>query len=211
MATGKKGSFTNTGDTVVYLNYKRLSDGMLENEVELNPNQRKTIWYVEGTFSTDTENPPIVESGSTWPPIPLTPTPTRTPTQTPTNTPTNTPTPTQTPTPTRTPTTPTPTPTPTTINCTTAITFSTGNAPILIYETCCGEIRTWLNLPPNSTNLNNPPGWQEDCIKVGSVTGTDINNIAYIGTQCNCTPTPTPTVTPTPTLTRTPTPTPTTP
>jgi hypothetical protein len=110
MATGRKVSFTNTGDTVVYLNYKRLSDGMLENEVELNPNQKKTIWYVNGTFSTDIVNPPIEESGnSVWPPIPPTPTPTLTPTLTPT--PTLTQTPTNTPTPTRTPTTPTPTPT----------------------------------------------------------------------------------------------------
>jgi hypothetical protein len=115
MATGRKVSLTNTGDTVVYLNYQRLSDGMLENEVELNPNERKTIWYVNGTFSTDIVNPPIVESNSSvWPPIPLTPTPTRTPTQTPTNTPTPTQTPTNTPTITPTPTnTPTITPTPT--------------------------------------------------------------------------------------------------
>ena len=41
MATGRKVSFTNTGDTVVYLNYKRISDGMKENEVELQPNEQK--------------------------------------------------------------------------------------------------------------------------------------------------------------------------
>ena len=95
MATGRKVSLTNTGDTVVYLNYQRLSDGMLENEVELNPNQRKTIWYVNGTFSTDIVNPPIVESGnSVWPPIP--PTTTTTTTAAPSPTPTRTPTPTPT-------------------------------------------------------------------------------------------------------------------
>lgn len=114
MARGYNVSLTNTGDTVVYLSYQRLSDGLIENEVELNPNQRKRIWYVDGTFSTDIVNPPIVESGnSVWPPTPPTPTPSPTPTQTPTLTPTPvtpTPTPTNTPTPTLTRT-PTPTPT----------------------------------------------------------------------------------------------------
>ena len=115
MATGYNVSLTNTGDTVVYLSYQRLSDGLIENEVELNPNQTKRIWYVDGTFSTDIVNPPISESGGgTWPPPPVTPSNTPTPTQTPTQTPTNTPTPTITPTNTPTPTlTPTNTPTPT--------------------------------------------------------------------------------------------------
>ena len=139
MATGRKGSFTNTGDTIVYLNYTRLSDGLVFNEVELNPNQTKRLWYVENTFSTDIVNPPIVESGnSVWPPTtttttasptstPASPTPTptgftptATATLTPTPTPTGfTPTATATLTPTSTPASPTstpasPTPTPTT-------------------------------------------------------------------------------------------------
>ena len=128
MATGRKVSLTNTGDTVIYMSYQRLSDGLVFNEVELNPNQTKRLWYVENTFSTDIVNPPIVESGnSVWPPTtttttasptstPASPTPTPTgftPTATATLTPTSTPvSPTSTPaSPTSTPASPTPTPT----------------------------------------------------------------------------------------------------
>jgi hypothetical protein len=173
------------------------------------------------TPSVTPSNTPVVTG--------ITPTVTATVTSTPTNTPTNTATPTNTPTPSAevitgvTPTvtaTVTPTPTiPPISGCTTQITFDTDNVdPSLItisYETCCNNIITYSGFPANETVL-----FSEDCLIIGSVTGSNVTNITYIGVSCNCdttpTPTPTPTVTPTgspilatPTQTGTPTPTPT--
>jgi hypothetical protein len=114
-----------------------------------------------------------------------------------------------TPTPTNTET-PTPTPTPN-LSCVAEITFDTGNAApsaiTISYETCCGDIVTYDNFPANDTIL-----FSEDCLVIGSVTGTNVSNILYTGgTPCNCIPV-TPTATPTPTETEvilpTPTPTP---
>ena len=156
-----------------------------------------------------------VTTGSTFNVTP-TPTPTINLTPTPSVTPSNTPvvtgiTPTVT-------ATVTPTPTiPPISGCTTQITFDTDNVdPSLItisYETCCNNIITYSGFPANETVL-----FSEDCLIIGSVTGSNVTNITYIGVSCNCdtTPTPTPTVTPTgspilatPTQTGTPTPTPT--
>ena len=105
-----------------------------------------------------------------------------------------------TPTPTNTET-PTPTPTPN-LSCVAEITFDTGNAApsaiTISYETCCGDIVTYDNFPANDTIL-----FSEDCLVIGSVTGTNVTNILYTGgTPCNCIPV-TPTATPTPTNTPT--------
>jgi hypothetical protein len=134
----KKYTITNTGSTAtIYFEYRRCGDGLQMDQVPLNYNQTKNIWFLDGTFEIDQNSAllcSIVDDGAfpvspsntpTQTPTPsvtvgLTPTATQTPTQTPTNTqtqtPTNTNTQTQTPTNTNTPTdnvTDTPTPTPT--------------------------------------------------------------------------------------------------
>jgi hypothetical protein len=134
----KKYTITNTGSTAtIYFEYRRCGDGLQMDQVPLNYNQTKNIWFLDGTFEIDQNSAllcSIVDDGAfpvspsntpTQTPTPsvtvgLTPTATQTPTRTPTNTqtqtPTNTNTQTQTPTNTNTPTdnvTDTPTPTPT--------------------------------------------------------------------------------------------------
>lgn len=101
-------------------NYRRCDDSLWEYQVELNQNQTKNIWLINGTYSIAPvyANSVLLVNQGVFPPIGQTATPTPTPTQTPTqtNTPTNTGTPTETPTgtPTNTPTnTETPTGTPT--------------------------------------------------------------------------------------------------
>ena len=119
--------------------------------------------------------------------------------------------------------------------CTTEIMFTTEDVDssliTISYETCCGDIVTYDNLPSQTKDIV----FSEDCIRVGSVSGTNIFDVTYIGDACGCnsttiyiddicvveiagpspTPTPTNTITPTPTLTigvsptRTPTSTPT--
>lgn len=110
---------TNTGSTIVTFNYRRCDDSMWEYQVELEPNQIKNIWLIDGTYSTANTTIVVSNQGS-FPPVEPTPTPTKTPTPTPSVTPTqtNTPTPSTTAavTPTPTPSTTasgTPTPTPT--------------------------------------------------------------------------------------------------
>jgi len=122
--------------------------------------------------------------------------------------------------------------------CTTEIMFTTEDVDssliTISYETCCGDIVTYDNLPSQTKDVV----FSEDCIRVGSVSGTNIFDVTYIGDACGCnsttiyiddicvievaspsptptstkTPTPTPTVTstvtPTVTPTKTPTPTP---
>ena len=114
-----------------------------------------------------------------------------------------------------------------TSGCTNEITFSTSDVDSSLitvsYETCCGNIVTYDNLPSNTKDVI----LQEDCVRIGSVSGTNIVNVVYTGDGCNCNsttiyidnicvteiagPTPTPTATPgtTPTSTPTNTPTPT--
>ena len=102
-----KYTLTNTGTTAVNFNYRRCDDSMWEYQVNLDPNQTKNIWLIDGTYDAAQiyeTNIVLVNDGV----YPLTPTPT------PSVTTTNTPTVTQTPTPTSTSNnTPTPTPTPT--------------------------------------------------------------------------------------------------
>lgn len=128
---------TNLSNKIVVFNYQECENLMWNYNVELEPNQIKNIWFIEGTYSSASSNLisqdcgtfPPTPSSSPLPPSTPTPTPTpsqtsSTPTPTPTQTTTNTvtPTPSQTPTqtysetPTQTPTnteTATPTPTPT--------------------------------------------------------------------------------------------------
>jgi len=87
---------TNTGSTIVNFNYRRCDDTMWEYQVELQPNQTKNIWLIEGTYSTAFYDLIYLVDEGLFPPTPM-PTPTPTPTFIPTNTPT--PTPTVTPTP----------------------------------------------------------------------------------------------------------------
>ena len=45
-----KYTLTNTGSTIVNFNYRRCDDSMWEYQVELTPNQTKTIWLLDGTY-----------------------------------------------------------------------------------------------------------------------------------------------------------------
>jgi len=100
-------SLINSGTTTVNFNYQRCDDALWEYQIEIQPNETKKIWLLDGTFNISpffSQNLVITES-SDFPPIP-TPTPippTATPTSTPTATPTETPTPTPTITPSPTP------------------------------------------------------------------------------------------------------------
>jgi len=90
-----KYTLTNTGTTAVNFNYRRCDDSMWEYQVNLDPNQTKNIWLIDGTYDAAQiyeTNIVLVNDGV----YPLTPTPT------PSVTTTNTPTVTQTPTPTST-------------------------------------------------------------------------------------------------------------
>ena len=101
-----KYTLTNTGSTSVNFNYRRCDDSMWEYQVNLDPNQTKNIWLIDGTYSIAQPfltNLVLVNNGSF--PFPVTPIPTATPV-TPTPTPTLTGS-----TPTATPVEPTPTPT----------------------------------------------------------------------------------------------------
>jgi hypothetical protein len=108
-----KYTLTNTGSTIVNFNYRRCDDSLWEYQVELNPNQTKNIWVINGTYTISpvyTSSVSLINQGA-FPPISETATPTPTPsitpsnTQTPTGTAAVTSTPTNTPTQTNTPTT----------------------------------------------------------------------------------------------------------
>jgi len=111
-----KYTLTNTGSTIVNFNYRRCDDSLWEYQVELNPNQTKNIWVINGTYTISpvyTSMVSLINQGA-FPPISETATPTPTPSVTPSNTPTGTAAVTPTPTNTQTPTnTETPTNTPT--------------------------------------------------------------------------------------------------
>jgi hypothetical protein len=102
-----KYTLTNTGSTIVNFNYRRCDDSMWEYQVELQQNQTKNIWLINGTYSIAQlfESSVVLVNNGVYPPVFPTPTPTHTPTPTPTVTstvtPTLTPTPTITPTPSR--------------------------------------------------------------------------------------------------------------
>ena len=124
-----KYTLTNTGSTIVNFNYRRCDDSLWEYQVELNPNQTKNIWVINGTYTISpvyTSSVSLINQGA-FPPISETATPTPTPSITPSPTPTTTLTSTPTPTTTLTSTpTETPTNTPTT---TTTLTSTPTNTP----------------------------------------------------------------------------------
>jgi len=198
----KKYTITNTGSTsTIYFEYRRCGDGYQTDQVPLNYNQTKNIWFLDGTFEIDQNSAllcSIVDDGAfpvspsntpTQTPTPsvtvgLTPTATQTPTQTPTNTqtqtPTNTNTQTQTPTNTNTPTdnvTDTPTPTPT----------QTPTPSVTATGTLTPTPSVTATVTQTLTNTQTP-----------SVTPTDTPQVSPTSTN-----TPTPTTTPTNTATQT--------
>ena len=92
-----KYNLTNTGSTSINFNYRRCDDSMWEYQVNLDPNQTKNIWLINGTYDAAQafeSSIVLVDEGA----YPLTPTPTPSTTYTPTPTPTTTQTPTVTPT-----------------------------------------------------------------------------------------------------------------
>ena len=169
-----KYTLTNTGTTAVNFNYRRCDDSMWEYQVNLDPNQTKNIWLIDGTYDAAQifEASIILVNNGVYP---LTPTPTRTPTQTPTPSVTVTQTPTVTPTNTATPTvTPTNTATPTVTPTNTATPTVTP---------------TNTATPTNTETPTNTP--------TPTNTETPTNTATNTSTPTN---TPTPTVTPTNTL-----------
>jgi hypothetical protein len=217
----KKYTITNTGSTsTIYFEYRRCGDGYQTDQVPLNYNQTKNIWFLDGTFEIDQNSAllcSIVDDGAfpvspsntpTQTPTPsvtvgLTPTATQTPTQTPTNTqtqtPTNTNTQTQTPTNTNTPTdnvTDTPTPTPTQTPTPSVTSTGTQTPTPTTTQTQTPTTTTTLTasetVTPTTTQTQTP---------------TDTPEVSPTTTPTN-TPTPTQTGTPavTPTTTNTPTP-----
>jgi hypothetical protein len=78
---------TNTGNTIVNFNYQRCDDALWQYQIELNPDETKTIWLLDGTYSINSQflsNVILMDEGI-FPP----PTPSMTATLTPTPTPTN--------------------------------------------------------------------------------------------------------------------------
>jgi hypothetical protein len=45
-----KYTLTNTGSTVVNFNYRKCDDSMWQYQVNLNPNETKNIWLINGTY-----------------------------------------------------------------------------------------------------------------------------------------------------------------
>ena len=138
-----KYTLTNTGSTVVNFNYRKCDDSMWQYQVNLDPNETKNIWLINGTYDVaqSFESKIVLVNDGVYP---LTPTPTRTPTPTPSPTTTTTPTPTITPTTTITPTnTQTPTITPTitpTASQTFFFTYYLGFDPSNSLDACAGTL-----------------------------------------------------------------------
>ena len=176
-----KYTLTNTGSTSVNFSYRRCDDSMWEYQVNLNPNETKNIWLINGTYDAANlfdSSIQLVDNGI----YPFTPTPTPTSTTTPTPTQTNTPGLSSTPTPTIT-STQTQTPTNT-------------------------QTQTPTNTPtPSQTPTNTPtPTQTETPTNTPTQTETPTNTPSQTPTNTPSeTPTNTPTVTPTNTPTVTPT------
>ena len=136
-----KYTLTNTGTTSVNFNYQRCDDLMWEYQVNLDPNETKNIWVINGSYSIAPlfqSNISLVNNGT----FPFEPTPT--PSVTPTNTPTPTATAVQSPTPT-----PTLTPSPTPFPVSTITLTSSQWAAYSV--TNQSSFQTWLQ------NVNNNP------------------------------------------------------
>jgi hypothetical protein len=190
-----KYTLTNTGTTAVNFNYRRCDDSMWQYQVNLDPNQTKNIWLIDGTYDAAQifeASIVLVNNGV----FPLTPTPTRTPTQTPTNTPTASVTPTNTPTPTPTNTeTPTNTPTPT-------VTETPTETPTNTPTNTETPTETPTNTPTNTETPTNTPTNTETPTNTPTPTETPTNTPTNTETPTNTpTNTETPTNTPTPSTT----------
>jgi len=199
----KKYTITNTGSTsTIYFEYRRCGDGYQTDQVPLNYNQTKNIWFLDGTFEIDQNSAllcDLVDDGAfpvspsntpTQTPTPsvtvgLTPTATQTPSVTPTNTQTLTPTNTNTPTDNVTDT-PTPTPTQTPTPSVTATGTLTPTPSVTATETPTPTPTTTTTLTATETETPTP-----------TLTPTQTETP---------TTTPTQTQTGTPTTTNTPTP-----
>jgi hypothetical protein len=182
-----KYTLTNTGSTIVNFNYRRCDDSMWEYQVELQQNQTKNIWLINGTYSIAPlfQSSVVLVNNGVYPPVYPSPTPTMTPSVTPTqtNTPTNTATNTSTPTQTGTAAV-TPTPTNTSTPTQTPTNTQTGTSAVT----------------PTPTNTQTPTNTE-----TSTPTPTNTPTNTQTGTP-NATATPTntgtPTNTPTPTLDR---------
>ena len=174
---------TNTGTTLITFNYVECSDSKNEYQVTLEPNEIKTIWYVNGTlkYSIFYNKDFIFLNCSSFP---ITPTQTRTPTVTPTSSSTSTPTPTQTRTPTVTP------------------TSSSTSTPTPTETLAVTPTETPTNTPTPTETPTNTPTPSETPTNTPTPTETPTNTPTPSETPTN-TPTPseTPTNTPTPTET----------
>ena len=72
-----KYTLTNTGSTIINFNYRRCDDSMWEYQVELNPNQTKNIWLINGTYSiAPIYQSNVVLTSEVFPPVYPSPTPT---------------------------------------------------------------------------------------------------------------------------------------
>jgi len=195
-----KYTLTNTGTTSINFNYRRCDDSMWEYQVNLDPNQTKNIWLIDGTYQIAQLFAPsvnLINDGV----YPLTPTPT----------PTITPTPTVTPTSTQLPLTSTPTPTITTTSTITSTPTSTVTptntvtpTPTLT-PTPTSTVTPTNTVTPTST-LTPTPSVTPTLTPTASITPTitPTNTETPTQTPTNTeTPTQTPTITPTPSATPT--------
>ena len=194
----KKYTITNTGSTsTIYFEYRRCGDGYQTDQVPLNYNQTKNIWFLDGTFEIDQNSAllcSIVDDGA----FPVSPsnTPTQTPTNTQTQTPTNTNTQTQTPTNTNTPTdnvTDTPTPTPT----------QTPTPSVTATGTQTPTPSVTATVTQTTTNTQTPSVTPTDTPEVSPTPTTTPTTTTTLTATETETPTPTPTTTPTTTTTLT--------
>jgi hypothetical protein len=180
---------------------------MWEYQVNLQPNETKNIWLINGTYGAAPLYNSVISlvNNGAFPPLNATLTPTPTPTVTPTGsgTPTPTPTNTETPTPTTTNTeTPTPTPSNTATNTPTPSTTS----PVTPTPT---NTETPTPTPSNTATNTPTPSTTSPVTPTPTNTNTPTNTTTPTVTQTSTTTqTPTNTSTPTVTPTHTPTPTP---
>jgi hypothetical protein len=66
-----KYTLTNTGATSINFNYRRCDDSMWEYQVNLNPNETKNIWLIDGTYDAAQifeQNIVLVDNGAFPPP-----------------------------------------------------------------------------------------------------------------------------------------------
>ena len=192
-----KYTLTNTGSTIINFNYRRCDDSMWEYQVELNPNQTKNIWLINGTYSIAPlyQSSLVLVNNGVFPPVYPSPTPTTTPSVTPTNTTTPTNTASNTPTPTQTGTaavTPTPTNTETPTN--TPTNTQTGTAAVTPTPT---NTETPTNTPTGTAEVTPTPTNTET--PTNTPTPTQTGTAAVTPSPTN---TETPTNTPTPTIDR---------